>query len=186
MKRSWVLIAGLALIASATGARAGGIGIGAYAGTSIPVLQDDNANGPIWGLRVPVHFTPIVTVEPYFAKTSGGDRDQEAAGVTYTRTGMDVTSYGANVLLNFGTGFQMSPFFGIGSNKLERPGLNETQGGWDAGLGLGFGLPLTGLSGNVRGALNVVKDPASDSVSRKWAELTVGVSYSSFHFPPAP
>jgi len=36
---------------------------------------------------------------------------------------------------------------------------------------------------DARGALNVVTDPASSDASRKWGEITVGVSYAIFHLP---
>jgi hypothetical protein len=85
------------------------------------------------------------------------------------------------VLFEFGTGFRLFPFVGLNSNHLTRSGLDQTETGYDLGLGLGFKLPLAGLGADVRGALNMVTDPASSDASRKWAEITVGVSYSFLH-----
>jgi hypothetical protein len=133
---------------------------------------------------VPVNFVPMLTVEPFFAKTSGGDKTQTAGPLSVTFPGIDVTSYGANVLFTFGTGLQMYPFAGVSTNNLKRQGLDATQTGYDFGLGLGFKLPLVGLSAHARGQANIVTDPAASQASRKWAEITVGVSYSLFHFPP--
>jgi hypothetical protein len=179
-----VLAGVLALALLPAAARAATIGIGAYGGSSIPLVQEDNGSGSMYGLRVPVGLIPMVTVEPFYASTSGGSKSQTAAGVTLTRDGIDVTSYGANLLLTFGGVVQMFPFAGVSSNHLKRAGLDATQTGYDFGLGLGFKLPLVGLSANVRGAANIVTDPASTEASRKWGEVTVGVAYNLFKFPP--
>ena len=168
------------------------IGVGAFGGTSIPVLQVDNGRGSTFGLRVPVNFVPLLTVEPFFAKTSGGEKTQTLGPLSYTFPGIDVTSYGANELFAFGTGFQMYPFAGVSSNNLkgrERKAaqivdLDATRTGYDFGLGFGAKLPLVGLSAHARGAFNIVIDPAGSRASRKWTDITVGVSYSLFHFPP--
>jgi hypothetical protein len=180
MKRN--LLIGLVVLSLLPGvARAATIGVGAFAGTSMPALQDDNGTGPMYGLRVPVNFVPMITIEPFYAQTNGGNKDQTAGPVTVSFEGIDNTSFGANVLFAFGTGFQMIPFAGISSNHLKRTGLDATQTGYDFGLGFGFSLPLTGLSGSARAAANIVTDPASSNSSRKWGEITVGVSYSLFH-----
>ena len=182
-----LLSAALLIVALAPGAAgAASVGLGVYGGASIPLVQDDNGSGSLFGLRVPVNLVPLLTVEPYFAKTSGGDKSQDVGGISYTRSGIDDTAFGANVLFTFGTGMQLYPFVGVGSNHLKRPGLDATQTGYDFGLGLGFKVPVTGLSVQLRGALNMVTDPGSTETSRKWGEITAGVSYGLLHFPPVP
>jgi hypothetical protein len=176
-----ILVAVLALMLAPGLAHAVSFGVAAFGGTSTPVVQDDTGSGSLFGARVPVNFVPLITVEPYYASTSGGNKDYTAAGLSYTRDGIDVTSYGANVLFEFGTGVRLFPFVGLSSNHLKRSGLDETETGYDFGLGVGFKLPLAGLGADVRGALNMVTDPASSAASRKWAEITVGVSYSFLH-----
>jgi hypothetical protein len=179
------LLGALLLLALVSGpAAAVSVGVGAYGGVSIPVVQDDNGNGSIFGFRVPVKIIPLISAEGYYASTAGGDKSVDAAGVTYTRSGIDNTSFGVNALFTFGTGMQMFPFVGIGSNHLKRDGLDATETGYDFGLGLGFKLPLTGLSGDARGTFNVVTDAGSSQASRKWAELTVGVNYALFKALP--
>ena len=183
MKR--VLFIGLVALALMPGvARAVSIGIGAYGGTSIPVLQGDNGSGSVFGIRAPVNFVPMLTVEPFWAKTSGGDKTQTAGPLRVTFPGIDVTTYGANVLFTFGGGLQLYPFAGVSSSTLKRTGLDASQTGYDFGLGLGFKLPLVGLSAHARGQVDIITDPASSQASRKSAEVTVGVSYALFHFPP--
>src|SRR5437667_8327103 len=72
-------------------AHAVGVGVGVFGGVGVPVLQDDNGQGTVFGVRVPVNLVPLVTVEPYFSKGSGGDKDQDVGGLSLTRSGIDAT-----------------------------------------------------------------------------------------------
>lgn len=160
-----------------------GIGVGAFGGLSLPAVQDDNGSGTTFGIRVPVSVVPLLTVEPYFATSSGGDKDQDIGGTTYTRSGIDLTSFGANVLLTFGTTFQLAPYAGVGSNKLERDGTDFTETGYTFGLGLRFGLPMAKLALHARGGMNAVLEEGSSETARKWVDATVGLSYDLFTLP---
>ena len=161
-------------------AAAASIGVGAFGGMSLPVLQDDNGQGTVIGLRVPLALIPLVTVEPYFAKISGGDKDQDIEGATITRSGMDVNGYGANVLLTFGGRLQFYPFAGVGSYRLQRKSTEDvTDTAYTFGLGLGIS-PLPKLSVHVRGELAAA---VNGETSRKWANATLGVSYNVFSTP---
>jgi len=186
MKKLSACLVTLAICALAGTAGAASIGIGAFGGTSIPIVQDDNGNGATFGVRVPVSVIPLLTVEPYFAKSSGGDKDQDVGGITYTRSGIDVTSFGANAMLTFGTGMQMYPFVGIGSAKTKRVGLDATNTQYNFGLGLGFSPPVIKLSIHLRGELASVLEPGNSESARKWANVTLGVSYGLIKFPPVP
>lgn len=178
MKRPTIFLL-LALVLLPCVAGAAGVGIGAFGGVSVPIVQDDNGQGTLFGVRVPVSLLPLVTVEPFFGKTGGGDKDQDVLGITRTRSGIDVNAYGANVLLTFGSKLQLYPFAGIGSYKLKRPGLDESQTGYSFGLGLGLS-PAPKISLHVRGELDAA---VKGDTSRKWASVTAGVSYSAFSFP---
>jgi opacity protein-like surface antigen len=168
----------LALLPCAAGAMS--IGAGAFGGMSVPILQDDNGQGTVFGLRAPVTLIPLVTVEPYFAKTSGGDKDQDIEGTTITRSGLNINGFGANVLLTFGSKLQLYPFAGIGSYKLSRTSTEDrTNTAYTFGLGLGIS-PVPKLSIHVRGELAAAVD---GGVSRKWANATIGVSYNVFSTP---
>jgi len=179
MRKAMILaLFALAILPCVAGAVS--IGVGAFGGASIPLLQDDNGQGTVFGLRAPVSLIPLVTVEPYFAKGSGGDKSQDIEGTTITRSGIDVTGFGANVLLTFGGKLQLYPFAGIGSYKLTRAGSDDlTNTTYTFGLGLGIS-PLPKLSVHLRGELAAAVDGA---VSRKWANATVGVSYNVFSTP---
>ncbi|MBI1799517.1 MAG: outer membrane beta-barrel protein [Candidatus Eisenbacteria bacterium] len=180
MKR-WIWIALAALAVSPAISSAATVGVGVFGGTSIPIVQEDNDRGPMYGLRVPINLTPIVSIEPYYGSTQGGDKNETVAGVTYTRAGIDNTAFGVHVLFMFGTGVQFYPFVGLASNHLKRDGLDESQTGYDFGLGFGFKLPVVGLSAHARGGANIVTSPASSETSRKWGEITLGVSYNFYH-----
>ena len=177
-KAMLLMLLALAFLPCAAGATS--IGIGAFGGMSIPILQDDTGSGSVLGLRVPVTLIPLVTVEPYFAKTAGGDKDQDIEGTTITRSGLDVSGFGANVLLTFGNKIQLYPFAGIGSYKLQRTDMEDlTNTAYTFGLGLGIS-PMPKLSIHLRGELAAAVD---GETSRKWANATVGVSYNVFSTP---
>jgi opacity protein-like surface antigen len=168
-----------ALALSPCVAHAVGIGVGVFGGAGVPILQDDNGQGTVFGLRVPVNLVPLVTVEPYFSKGSGGDKDQDVGGLSLTRSGIDATSFGANVMLKFGGGLSFYPYAGIGSTKLERDGLDATSTSYNFGLGLGLS-PVPKISVHLRGELQAVLDKDESDISRKWANITLGVHYNLF------
>jgi hypothetical protein len=173
MKRLVTWIA-LALCLMAGSANAGSVGVGAYGGMSIPIVQDDNGSGPVFGLRVPVSLLSHVRIEPFFGTASDGDATADIGGVSYTRSGFDVTTFGATAQFPFGSKLQFYPFIGISSNSLKRPG-SETQSmfGFGGGLGLGFS-PAPKFMIHVRGeATNMSKDTSG----RVFAAVTGGVSY---------
>lgn len=175
-------IAALSLLALALGtgsAGAVGFGVGAYGGLTYPLLQDDTGQGSVFGARAPVTLAPMFVVEPFYSSTSSGDVDEEFGGVPYTRSGLDVTAFGANVLFPFGTGFRFYPFAGIGSYKLEREGSEEvTNTGYNFGLGFGISPGVPGVTIDIRGEMSAVVD---GDTSRKWANATVGVTYNFFN-----
>lgn len=178
MKRAIAL--SVALLALSAGiASAASIGVGAFAGMSIPVVQEDVGQGTQFGLRFPVKLVPLVTVEPYFASGALGDKDVTIDDITYTREGFDATAFGLNAMLTMGGPVQFYPFAGVGSTKLERPGTDDSFTTYNAGLGLGF-APMPKLSVHVRGELQVVAD---GEASRKFGNLTLGASYALFSMP---
>ncbi len=180
MKRHGWLVLMLLLLGAGT-ASAGSVDVGLYAGSAIPVLQDDNGGGSVLGVRVPVRLVPLVTVEPWFGRISGGNKDRtiEDLGTTVAYEGIDVSQYGANLLLTFGGRFSLYPYAGIGSYQLKRTALDQSRTGYDFGLGLALS-PIPKLTLHVRGELDAAVD---GDASRKWAVVTGGVSYSLFHLP---
>src|SRR5206468_9212670 len=105
---------------------------------SAPILYDTASPGTQYGVRVPVNLIPLLTVEPYFDKTMLGDKDETLAGQSYTRSGPDVTTFGANARLHLGT---MYPYVGIGSATFKQSSSEDvTDTSLSFGLGLGFKL----------------------------------------------
>ncbi len=165
----------LALGVAAGPATAGTVGIGAFGGVDIPIVQDDNGQGSTFGVRVPVAIHRLVTLEPYFAATSDGDVQTTIAGLDYTRSGFGISSFGMSALLTLGSRFQFYPFATIGTNKLTRDGsADQTMTGFGGGLGFGF-APAPKFMVHLRGAAQSLTEGGS---GRLFANVTAGVSYS--------
>jgi len=188
MKRSLAL-ALFAVIVASGAAQAGpvGVSVGVFGGLSIPVLQDVSASsfspsdafgptGSQFGIRVPVHAIPVVTFEPYYAKSKYKDRDETIGGISYTREGFDGKAFGLNAILGNpdGGGFHFFPYFGIGKTKLERTAQEINKTGFNFGLGLGLS-PAAKVSVQVRGEFAMV---ATGDTSRKFTNATLGLTYS--------
>lgn len=174
----------LALLALAIGAPAAGavsIGLGAFGGLAEPILQGTSTQGTQFGVRVPVDVVPMITVEPYYAYSKLGDKDETFGGISYTRDGGKVSAFGANALFNFGgPGYKLFPFVGLGTHSLKREGLaDESDVGYNFGLGLGF-APIPKLSVSLRGEFNMI---GTGETSRKSANVTLGVAYTLFSVP---
>ncbi len=177
--RSLCLLSCLAVaLAAHEGRAATTVGAQVFGGASIPIVQDDNGTGAIFGIRVPVAVHSFVSIEPYFATSALGSKEQQIGSFTYSREGFDVTAFGANLLLGWGNeGFRFFPYAGIGSHQLSRSGSEDINDvGYNFGLGFGF-VPMTKLSVDVRGELNMV---ATGDTSRKFANIMLGVAYRVF------
>jgi hypothetical protein len=178
MKR--LLALSLVLLAVTAGvASAGSISVGAFAGMSFPVLQEDVSQGTMFGLRAPVKLVPLVTVEPYWASSSLGDKDVTVAGITYTREGFDETAFGLNAMLTMGGPVQFYPLVGIGQTKLKRSASDLSLTTYSAGFGLGIS-PMPKLTVHLRGELQMAVDSGT---SRKFGNATLGASYALFSMP---
>lgn len=170
----------LALVLTAGLAHARGIGIGAFGGASIPIVNDLAKQGSVFGVRVPVSLLPLVTVEPFASFSSLGDAEETFGPTTFTRDGGKNNGFGANVMLTFGGPISFFPFVGIGSYTIEREGSEDvSEMGYNMGLGLGFQpTPMFGLS--LRGELNAV---VTDDTSQKFANVTLGAHYNLISMP---
>jgi hypothetical protein len=176
MKRILVLVLlGLALCGGPAHAEKF-LGIMPYAGYSFPIIQEDTGSGAIYGLRAPLIIIPILTLEPFYASSSLGDAEEELGGLSYTRTGFDMTAFGVSALLmSQGEGFKFYPFAGVGSWELERTGSETIK---ETGFNFGFGISIpTGakLSLHVRGEMDMIID---GDTSRKFGTATAGLNYN--------
>jgi len=181
MRRILVLPAlalGLALIPSTS--HAFSIGIGAFGGTSIPISQDDVGTGAAYGARLPIKIIPLVSVEPYWSKSTLGDGTIDVGGVATTVDGFDVDSFGVNAFLGSlaaAPGIRFYPYIGIASSKFSRSGSSDvTKTTYNFGIGAGLGL-VKSLSIDGRAEMNVTD---TDDQTRKFGTLTIGLSYTLF------
>ena len=178
MKRLLALT--LALLAATAGvAGAVGIGGGVYAGWSWPIVQEDVAQGTLYGLRVPVSLGALFKVEPYYMQGALGDKEVDIGGIIYTREGFEEKGYGLNLLLATGGPVSFFPYAGIGTTNFAREGSDVDMTTYNVGLGLAFS-PMTKLSVDVRGEVQISVD---GDTSRKYGNLTVGASYALFSLP---
>lgn len=176
----FALAALAALMVSAGSTRAGGIGVGVFGGTSLPVLQADQDKGTLFGVRAPIKLIPLFTVEPFYSSSSLGDKTIDLApGVSVTREGSDVTSYGLNGMLTLGGPVTFYPFVGVGQAKFKRTAQDESFTSYHMGLGLGLS-PIPKFSLDLRGELQAAVD---GDVSRKMVNVSLGASYSLFSMP---
>ena len=153
------------------------VGIGAFGGVSIPVLNELSKQGSQLGVRVPVKLLPLVTLEPYYSNAGLGDATETVLGVSYTRVGGKVSGFGLNALFTFGGAVQFYPWAGLGSYKITRTGADDiNKSGFQGGLGLGVKI-IPGLDLHVRGGLDVV---STDGTSQKFADINAGLNYAFF------
>lgn len=183
--RKMSIVAAFAMILVATTANATTIGVGAFGGLAIPIVNDLSTQGSTFGVRVPVGITPMFTAEGFYSQSALGDAEEDFGGsVTYTRDGGEVKGFGANAILNFGGGssFHLFPFGGIGSYTIERSGSEDiSEVGYNFGLGVGFSFPsLTGFAFDVRGEALMIK---TGDTSQKFGNVTAGVTYKLFSTP---
>jgi hypothetical protein len=106
----------------------------------VPIVQEDQDNGSVWGFRAPVKLVPLLTAEPYFSSASLGDKTVTVGGFSATREGSDVTSFGLNAMLTMGGPIRFYPFAGIGTAKYKRTGQDESFTAYNLGLGFGIGV----------------------------------------------
>lgn len=158
---------------------AGGIGLGAFAGTTYPVLQANVGNGTMYGLRAPVSVVPFVTLEPYWASTRLGDKVQTVAGLSHTFTGFDESAYGASLLLATGGPLSFYPLAGAGRTTVKLGGVSQSYTTYNAGFGVGVSA-VPKLAFHLRGELQGVMYGKN---AHKFGSVTAGVTYSLFSVP---
>ena len=164
-------------VAIASSANATGWGAGPFAGISIPVVQDDAANGIVFGGRVKLSLGGMLGLEPNFTYFKGGDWElDDLPGETFE--GAKVTSVGLNVILGGAgapTGLRFFPFAGAKyyNFKTDIPDFSDSQLGFDAGVGLEVGAGSIGIE--LRGSAEVL--PLDGGGSRKWIHVLGGLTY---------
>ena len=150
------------------------IGIGAFGGMSLPLVQDDQATGSAFGFMARAKFLPIVTVEgnATFAKWGQADPIENVE----LPEGSKMTSFGIDLILGGKpglVGFKPYAVVGFGSYKIENDDTkyDESALGWSGGFGFMFGVtPKFDI--DLRGKFVVAPQ---DEGSKKSASVTIGV-----------
>jgi hypothetical protein len=177
MKKLLLLLVALTLLIQPVSAAGIKAGAGVFGGLAIPVAQDDQSQGSVFGFKGRVKAMSIFTLEPNIAFTKYGDPDLD--NVIDDPPGAKLTSFGLDVLLGSSLGAPgVSPFFfaGIGSYKLKNDDMlvDESDVGISGGIGLEIGLGQSlGLEG--RGRFLIVG--TEGGASKKDVTLTAGVNY---------
>ena len=182
MRPRWMgAITALLVLCSAATSQAGllGLGLGAYGGVNIPIVQDDAKTGSVWGFRAPVQALKLLRLEPFVAFINNGDYEITGIGGAQTFDGGKLTAFGINAM--FGAPMTVPAVGiafvgGIGSYKYEAEGYDSNSDvGFNVGVDFTFGLGALPVGLSARGDLVII--PLDDGGSRKHGLLTVGAFY---------
>jgi hypothetical protein len=146
------------------------IGVGAYSGINIPIVQDDAGTGALYGFRGRVGL-PIVTFEPAVSFLQNKDQDVDAGGSTITLEAPDVTSYSFSVLF----GGMVYGLAGLGWSSVNIPGGNGETNEPSYFFGGGFEIPVGPLAVDVSPRLYLIQ--TADNASRKNLGVLIGANY---------
>lgn len=177
MRFASLLVLLTVLLCSTLLAQAPQIGIGAFGGLNIPIAQDDQGSGSVFGIRGRIQVLPLLVAEPNFLVSNWGAPDA-IDGVDLGIDGSKVTGFGLDVTVGggmVGVGFKPFAVVGIGSFKVENEetGYDESNFGFKGGIGFGIGLtPRFGL--DVRATALII--PQEDGGSKKGALIIGGVN----------
>jgi hypothetical protein len=155
-------------------ASAAHFGLGAYGGTNIPIIQEDQSAGTTFGLKAKISLVPGIALEPNINFAKFGEATFEFG----TRPGSKMNSYGIDACLGSGLGtigFKMYGLLGFGYYSINRDYDEDIKKmGWSTGLGFEVGFTES-LGVDVRGKLNVVGTEGGGS--KKAAAVTGGLNY---------
>ncbi|MEW5795098.1 MAG: outer membrane beta-barrel protein [Candidatus Zixiibacteriota bacterium] len=155
------------------------LGVGAFAGLSFPLVQDDQGQGIEYGFKGRLGLGSIIVVEPYVSFVKWGEPDP-IEGVDLGIDGSKVTAFGIDASLGNSPGITgISPYFviGFGSYKVKNDdtGYDQSKLGFSGGLGLGIGLSPS-LALDFRGKLIVA--PQEEGGSKKAVDVVGGLNFS--------
>jgi len=180
VRRVLIIVAvGLLMTAVTASAQPGvKLGVGGFAGLSIPVIQDDQESGSEFGFKARWGLGKILVVEPNVTFTKWG-KPGTVEGVDLGIDGSKLTGIGLDLVLGNSPGaLGLKPYFmaGFGSYKVKNDdtGYDESNLGWNAGLGIGFGVsPKFDL--DIRGKVVVAPQ---DQGSKKAFGIVAGLNFN--------
>ncbi len=176
MKKLLMVALGLLLLLQSASAAGLSVGVGAFGGVSIPVAQEDQSQGTVFGFRGSLKALSLITLEPHITFLKYGDPDIDE--IIGDPTGAKVNAYGVDARLGSLAGPGLSPFFfvgiGIYNTKNDDFQVDESEVGYSGGLGVEIGVgPSFGLE--VRGRFDVIGTEGGGS--KKAVLITAGVTY---------
>ena len=153
------------------------LGVGAFGGMNIPVIQDDQKTGSVFGVQARLQVLPFLTAEPSLTFGKWGSPDP-IDGVDLGIDGSKITSYGINALIgNVHNAAKFKPYgiLGAGIYKIKNDdtGYEESKLGFSGGLGFGIGLSSM-LDFDISGRLIVAPQ---EEGSKKAIFATAGLNY---------
>jgi len=150
------------------------LGIGAGGGINIPIAQEDQGSGTIYGFRAKLNLVNGLILEPNLNFARFGD----ASFSFGTRPGSKISSYGVNALLGAGMGtlgLRMYGILGLGYYSIRRDFDDDVDKlGWSTGVGFEIGLSQN-VGVDLRGRLDVINSEGGGS--KKSAALVGGLNY---------
>ena len=186
MRYAMILLVPFALALTVAPTRAESvIGIGIFGGVGSPGgdmvdVTKESKSGPHFGVRVPMAFAKMFSIEPYMARTEGkADSAYQFEFPPPTLDGFDVTAYGVNIgfgrLVN-NNGFNIAPYVGAGIHKFRREqGPADDPFGWRAGLALGL-ASSSSTHWNLRGEYNKMNKIEGEPDGRRYINVSLGVT----------
>lgn len=177
MKKIILLLILLTLLAPLTQAQGLKLSAGAFGGLNLPVVQDDQKTGSVFGLRAGLRVMPILTVEPNVTFGKWGSPN-EIEGVKWEIDGSKINSYGIDAIignLHGIKGFKPFGFVGAGiyNVKNDDTEYDESKLGFSGGFGFAIGLSPT-LDIDVAGRLVVAPQ---EEGSKKALFFTSGLNF---------
>ncbi len=177
MKRAVLISAVILLLASVCQAQGISLGLGAFAGINIPVVQDDQGGGSVFGFKARINTPVFFVLEPNFTYSKWGEPDA-VDGVDLGVDGSKITSFGIDATLGgVGGGKGLKPFAVVGAAiyKItnDDTDYDESKLGVSAGVGVLLGI-MPNFDIDVRGKMFVAPQ---EEGSKKGIMATAGVNY---------
>ena len=132
-----LMLAALFLLAGQ--AESAQIGVGAFWGKNLPIVQEDASLDKLYGFKLILIPFSFVALEPNFTYSGMGQATLNIGGTSMTRDGGQIKSYGIDLLLgNFSSRFfHIYLLGGLSKSTLQKeslPDFNKTA--FNAGVGL--------------------------------------------------
>ena len=178
MRKSLLIISILLIAVTSLSAQGLKFSAGAFGGVSIPVVQDDQGQGTVFGVMGRMNLMSLIVVEPYLSLTKWGAPDP-VDGFDLGIDGSKLTTIGVNAMLGGMPGVPgIKPYFlgGIGYYKVKNDDtqFDESKVGYALGLGISLGLvPTIDLDFKARGIIIPI-----EGGSKKAINITAGLLYN--------